>query len=157
MIGIRPFITTLLVVGSLGLTACGGGKDDDGGGTAKASEQLQQQGIKKSDADELAQTAQSLKDRGFSKEDAAKLKAATTGVQKKVTGLQQQLVTVTRKVQAGTLSEAKGQKQIAALARQIQEEALKAAEQLDAAGALPPSAKAQVEAAKKRLAEAAQK
>lgn len=149
MIGFRTFAATVLVAGTLGLTACGA--DDD---TAGASKKLQEQGVAKTQADEVAKTAQDLKERGFSDEDAAKLKAATAGVQKKVTDLQKQILAITRRVQAGTLSEETGNARVAKLARQIQEEAVKAADQLDAAGALPPSAKAQVEAAKKRLAAA---
>lgn len=155
MIGFRTFAAALVVAGTLGLTACGGGDDDDA--TQNASKQLQEQGVKAKDADELAQTAQKLKESGFSEDDAAKLKAATEGVQKKVTGLQQRIVSITQSVQAKRISEKEGNEQIAALARQIQEEAVKAADQLDQAGALPPSAKKQVEAAKKRLAEAEEK
>lgn len=150
MIGFRTFATALALTATLGLTACGGDDEE----TENASQRLQQQGVEKRSADELAQTAQDLEDRGFSQEDAAKLKAATASVQQEVNGLQRRIVQVTRDVQAGRLTEEQGQSRIAALAEQIQRRALGAAEELDRAGALPPSAKAQVEAARKRLAEA---
>lgn len=150
MIGFRPIVGALLATAALGLTACGGDDED----AKQASRQLQEQGVEQQDADELAKTAQDLKEQGFSQQDAAKLKEATTGVQKEVTGLQQEILAITRKVQAGTLSKEEGNRRVAKLAEQIQRKALAAADELDQAGALPPSAKKQVEEARQRLQQA---
>ena len=150
MIGFRHIGVALLATATLGLAACGGDDDEQ----AKVSQQLQEQGVEQQDADELADTAQDLKDRGFSRQDAAKLKEATSGAQKEVTALQQEIVAITRKVQAGTLSKEEGNRRVAKLAERIQRRALAAADELDEAGALPPSAKKQVEEARRRLGQA---
>jgi hypothetical protein len=152
MIAFRPLLLTAALASVIGLSACGG--DDDADATDAASKSLQEQGVEQQDADELAATAQRLKDEGFTEEDGKKLQASTAATQRKVQGLQQRIVALTKQVQAGDLSTAEGTKQINALSVQIQREALRTAEELEQAGALPESAKQAVEEARKRLKDA---
>jgi hypothetical protein len=151
MIRFPAFALTALVAATLGLTACGGDGDGGAEAAAKASEALQRQGVKKSEADALAATAQRLKDEGFSDADAARLKQEIAGHQRRSVQLQQQIAGVARDLQAKRITEATATKRIDTLRRKIQDEALASASALEKVGALPPSIRSQVEQVREQV------
>ncbi|WP_026910834.1 hypothetical protein [Patulibacter minatonensis] len=81
----------------------------------------------------------------------AALRRDVAASQKQAAALQQQVVATVRDVQAKKLSAAEGSARIKALALRTQETALRIVDRLDAAGVIPDAAKAQIEAARRKI------